>query len=950
MGAQQSQTFGYEVGPQTGGGFSDAPVWSLHEGTRKADGMKVSVFVFDVQKQPALADVARNTLKRLKTLRHPSLVTYLDGLELPTTFYMVTERVTPLRDALPDIKTNEHHLSWGLCQVLKGLQFLNGDCQLVHGNVTLSSIFVSKAGDWKLGGLEFVSSPSESAPALKQQLELVDSRYHSPEVKRDAAAALQKMAPHAIDMYMYGCLLYEVFNGPLKSQEDLVKPRNMPQSLAPQYRSLVSTPKGRPEPAQLVATCKYFSNPLVDALQFLENIALKDSHEKDTFFGKLGNQIDHFPKQLCTQKILPSLVTALDYGYANSRALGPLLKIGSQLPPDDYAARITPSVVKWFGSTDREMRTNLLSNIESFAEHLTPSLINDKIYTNLALGFSDLSPKLRELTIRSIVVLAPKLSSGIINTEVLRHFARLQLDKEPYIRTNTTICLGRIAKHLAPATRKKVLASAFARSLRDPFPPARVAGLMAFTATHEYYDAEEVAKKVLPCLSMLAVDIEKQVRTAALQGLRLFLEKLEKHSELMVSSSAGTDPAGGDHSAASAMPGAAGGEGILGWALGSISKKIYGDGSAEGHHGGEASKGGAPLPASAAATTPGGGGASLATARPPAAQPPAASAGGWSDAEDDDLPDDDWGTTTASATRTTSAASAATKPAPSTGGGSRLSTAANAQDAGGWGDDDDWAKEDSDDGGWGNDDDDDWGGVPRAHEEDEADVFAPPKKQPVASPLRPAATPGVKGATTGSATVTSARPSAVAPTSPSAEKKGIPGLRRAEAATATAKPFSSASSSSFSGVAAKPAAASATATAISSRASSSTRSFSLAAAKKVEPATAAAAAAAAASPARSYSSPTGKSSGGNAWGASDDEEEEGKGAGGWGDDGWGDAAGDGGDDDGWDFPAAASPSAARKNTGGGPSPSSPSAPATGLSKLEQRALLRNQKKNTGKKD
>jgi hypothetical protein len=29
------------------------------------------------------------------------------------------------------------------------------------------------------------------------------------------------------------------------------------------------------------------------------------------------------------------------------------------------------------------------------------------------------------------------------------------------------------------------------------------------TATHEYYDAEEVAKKVLPCLSMLAVDIEK---------------------------------------------------------------------------------------------------------------------------------------------------------------------------------------------------------------------------------------------------------------------------------------------------------------------------------------------------------------------------------------------------------------------------------------------------------
>ena len=61
-------------------------------------------------------------------------------------------------------------------------------------------------------------------------------------MKRDAAAALQKMAPHAIDMYMYGCLLYEVFNGPLKSQEDLVKPRNMPQAPLPRPHTYTPTP------------------------------------------------------------------------------------------------------------------------------------------------------------------------------------------------------------------------------------------------------------------------------------------------------------------------------------------------------------------------------------------------------------------------------------------------------------------------------------------------------------------------------------------------------------------------------------------------------------------------------------------------------------------------------------------------------------------------------------
>lgn len=43
----------------------------------------------------------------------------------------------------------------------KGLHFLNADCQLVHGNISLSSVFVNKAGDWKLGGLEFVCSVSD---------------------------------------------------------------------------------------------------------------------------------------------------------------------------------------------------------------------------------------------------------------------------------------------------------------------------------------------------------------------------------------------------------------------------------------------------------------------------------------------------------------------------------------------------------------------------------------------------------------------------------------------------------------------------------------------------------------------------------------------------------------------------------------------------------------------
>lgn len=76
-----------------------------------------------------------------------------------------------------------------------------------------------------------------------------------------------------------------------------------------------------------------------------------------------------------------------------------------------------------------------------------------------------------------MIHLAPKLSYNNLNVEVLRHFARLQSkDDQGGIRTNTTVCLGKIAQHLHPQIRQKVLISAFIRAMRDPFPPARNAG------------------------------------------------------------------------------------------------------------------------------------------------------------------------------------------------------------------------------------------------------------------------------------------------------------------------------------------------------------------------------------------------------------------------------------------------------------------------------------------
>ncbi|XP_035017057.1 N-terminal kinase-like protein isoform X3 [Hippoglossus stenolepis] len=531
--------FAYELLPDA---QEKSGIWTLHRGKRKTSGEPVSVFVYDsAQGTEQQTQLAKAAYKRMKTLRHPNILAYVDGLEIETekSLYLVTEQVTPLAVHLKAQAekggAGELEISWGLHQIVKALSFLVNDCHLLHNNLGVWSVFVDRAGEWKLGALDHVApeqgDPSGvSLPAPKAVYPDME-KYDPPEMSNSTG---EKWAG---EVWRLGCLIWEVFNGPLPRTSSLRSLGKIPKALVPHYCELVgANPRARPNPSRFLQNCRaaggFLSNSFVESNLFLEEIQIKEPAEKQQFFQDLSDNLDSFPEDFCKHKVLPQLLTAFEFGSAGAVVLTPLFKVGKFLSAEEYQQKIIPVIVKMFSSTDRAMRIRLLQQMEQFIQYLNEAAVNSQIFPHIVHGFTDTNPAIREQTVKSMLLLAPKLNEANLNQELMRHFARLQArDEQGPIRCNTTVCLGKIASYLNAGTRQRVLISAFSRATKDPFPASRSAGVLGFAATHNYYSVTEIAARILPTLCAITIDPDKSVRDQAFKAIKSFLSKMETVSE-----------------------------------------------------------------------------------------------------------------------------------------------------------------------------------------------------------------------------------------------------------------------------------------------------------------------------------------------------------------------------------------------------------------------------------
>lgn len=152
------------------------------------------------------------------------------------------------------------------------MSWLNNDVKMVHGNLTGASLFMTRSGDWKLGGFDILFAHGEAANSelIRSHRNIVPLAFRCPELasdKGDAGATIERSPPWAVDAWGLGCLIFELFNETLDRPQQLTQVGKIPAALHKDYKRLLATaPGSRLNPAKLLE-CPLFDNELVQVGQ-----------------------------------------------------------------------------------------------------------------------------------------------------------------------------------------------------------------------------------------------------------------------------------------------------------------------------------------------------------------------------------------------------------------------------------------------------------------------------------------------------------------------------------------------------------------------------------------------------------------------------------------------------------------------------------------------------------
>ncbi|XP_065213701.1 SCY1-like protein 2 isoform X4 [Planococcus citri] len=466
----------FDIGPQICTAGPEL-VWKVFQATRKSDGKDVSIFVFEKRlsdrlhrprRKDSITEIMKKSVKHLEVYRQPKLIlTVLHSLEECSdtiafasepilaslanilSFQVYTNAVNSARteNTQPNIprppNAKEYNfidfeIKYGLRQIAEALDFLS--TQVYHHNICPNSILVTKLGNWKLAGMEFLIPTDKNDhvacgawTSRMSKLAQPDLDYMAPEVQMNGYCGTYS------DMFSLGLLIFTIFNKgrpilqanhsnssyqkqldmldenvqknlhriPMQLQEMVVKMLCRDTAARPSVKTLLNTP--------------YFCDRYVETLQNLDVINLKDPVSKSQFYrSTLKEALPYLPRKIWYQRVWPFLQTEMQTPESLASALQPVMYLIEESTLEEYEKIILPEFRKLLQAHRSIQATvTILENLHIILEKTPRDDIRREVLPVLYKAFESNSIQIQSAALTAVTNVSNHLEEAAIRRMVL---------------------------------------------------------------------------------------------------------------------------------------------------------------------------------------------------------------------------------------------------------------------------------------------------------------------------------------------------------------------------------------------------------------------------------------------------------------------------------------------------------------------------------------------------
>ncbi|XP_062547367.1 protein-associating with the carboxyl-terminal domain of ezrin [Armigeres subalbatus] len=411
MGNDQSQQLkGLEISRKA---IQVTDYWSLYNGEIP---MESTVSVISIFQGETLVTgqlwINQNPLERairnLKIYRHPNILKYIASWNKGSLKMLATERCRPLATCLN--VTSDVQICLGLRNVLCALIFLIEQANVRHLSISISSIYVTEDGAWRLAGFEHLWTGKEYNLTLleKSQPYRYPKAIDPDELKNKGLG---------VEQFAFAVMCEEILHNKNDSNIPAVEDFKSYCATHLKHANVAMRPK-----LSAILLHPLFNHDFILIHSFLTELPLKSPQAKMEFFTSLVDRLRTFDPETVAEQmgsLLLSRIVLLDTTAQLCVTPYILRPQTDDLSSGLFVGRIfstyiIPKVQQVFCVQDAQIRLTLLEHFPDYVSYFSKEDLKEHILPQLLLGIKDTNDVLVAKTLLCLADVVPILGSAVV--------------------------------------------------------------------------------------------------------------------------------------------------------------------------------------------------------------------------------------------------------------------------------------------------------------------------------------------------------------------------------------------------------------------------------------------------------------------------------------------------------------------------------------------------------